>query len=92
MGHAKTDWCNPLNRRKLDALLQIDEEGPQIAKPDINESTYQWFNDWVHRLSSKNHNKQEKRLHLNNSSAVDIVMQALTDLDEEKSQGFKKLS
>ena len=45
MGHAKTDWCNPLNRRKLDALLQIDEEGPQIAKPDINESTYQWFND-----------------------------------------------
>ena len=83
MALAKTDWLNRLNRRNLDALLQIGEEGPEIDL-DANESIDPWFTDRVCMLSSKNHSYPEKHF-----SVVDIAILALSDLEDDESQGSR---
>ena len=88
MALAKTDWLNRLNRRNLDALLQIGEEGPEIDL-DANESIDPWFTDRVCMLSSKNHSYPEKRQRLKNFSVVDIAILALSDLEDDESQGSR---
>ena len=85
MAPVKNDWHNRL-KRKLDALLQIGEEGPEIDL-DANESIDHWFNDRACRLSSKNHSYPEKRQHLDKSSVVNIAMLAFSDLEDDESQG-----
>ena len=56
MARVKTDLCNRLNKRHLDVLFWIGEEGPVIHEYDVFDSIDHWFNDRVRRLSSKNHN------------------------------------
>ena len=68
----KTGRRNRLNKRNLDALKRIGEEGPEIDEFNVYETIDYWFNDWVRSLFSKKRSYPEKRQRLNDSSVVDI--------------------
>ena len=68
----KTGSRNRLNKRNLDALKRIGEEGPEIDEFNVYETIDYWFNDWVRSLFSKKRSYPEKRQRLNDSSVVDI--------------------
>ena len=60
MARNKTDWCNCLGRDSLDAILQIAEDGPEIADFDLDKPIHIWYDNKTRRLSSGSH-KYPKR-------------------------------
>ena len=66
MGPVKTDWRNRMGRGRLDASLQIREEGVPVANYSPEAAIDLWFNSKVRRVDSSSHSypKKRKLLHL----------------------------
>lgn len=51
MARVKTDWRKRLGHDNLDAILQIAEDGPEIAHSDLDKLVHIWYDSKKRRLS-----------------------------------------
>ena len=89
MKRVKSDWRNRLSRERLDTLLRIGEDGPQVT--DFNPDIYidSWFNSKVRRSNSGPHKYPEKRQKAQNQDGDQIVVNlstlTISDLEDNVS-------
>ena len=60
MGHVKTDSRNRMGRDRLDASLQIGEEGVLVANYCPEAAIDLWFNSKVRRVNCSSHSCPKK--------------------------------
>ena len=81
MARVKTDWRNRLGRDRLDALLRIGEDGPEMTNFDPSNAMTLWYNDKVRRLTAGPHNYPKSRKINAKEKQVDISTMTLSDLE-----------
>ena len=78
----KNNWQNKLGHDRLEALLRISEERPNIENFDPDIASESWYNEKVRRLSAGPHNYPKKRKTLEKQSTF-LSTITLSDLESE---------
>ena len=85
MNRVKIDFRNWLGQKRLETLLRIGEEGPEIKDFDLDCYISMWYQDKVGRVSTvKPHNYPKKKKSssaLNN--VIDIAGFTLSDFEDD---------
>ena len=87
MARVKTDFRNRLGRTRLDACLQISEEGPSLADFKSDSSIDIWYGEKVRRLTAAPHKypkirkRQQKR-----EKVLDIATITISDLEDSEEE------
>ena len=85
------NWRNQLNKKHLDALLCIGDEGQSIGEFDPNDAINLCFNEKVCRLTASQHKScSKKQQKVNESEYTGIATLAMLDLENDDTgfQGF----
>ena len=85
MTRIKADWYNHLGCDRFDALLQIDEKGPEITNfdPDSYKPVDIWYDDKTKRLSSSSYKYPKQGKGNEGEQNTDIATLTPSDLEEE---------
>ena len=87
MARVKTDYRNRLKRTRLDACLQISEEGIALASFNPDPAIDVWYGEKVWRLTSTPHRYPKNRERQNKSEKVlDIATITLSDLEDSEEE------
>ena len=86
MGHVKTDSRNRMGRDRLDASLQIGEEGVLVANYCPEAAIDLWFNSKVHRVNCSSHScpKKGKTASSTSKEVIDVTELTMSDLEAEE--------
>jgi hypothetical protein len=86
MNRVKNDWRSCLRQDRLESLLRISEEGPEIDKFEPDTAMDEWYNDKVRRLSANFHRYPEKRKRKLGKTDIDLATVTISDLEESESE------
>ena len=94
MNQVKTNFHNWLGQKRLETLLQIGEEDPEIKDLDPDCYISMWYQDKVRGVSAvKPHNYPKKRKSSSasngNMNIADLMLSDLEDDDEKFFEGFE---
>ena len=93
MNQVKTDFSKQLGKKRLETLLRIREEGPEIKDFDCDCYITMWYQDKLRWVSAaKPHNYPKKRKSSSASNGVmDIAGFTLSDLEDDNEENFEGL-
>ena len=83
MGRAKNDWRASLGRKRMENLLRISEDGPDIKCFDPSDAIELWYSAAARRLGCRRHKYPEKRGTTGAKFPLTICQISLSDIESD---------